>query len=85
MAQLRVTRVGNGLHPSEVIVSVETADGGREEVMLDQVTLSERSTIEIGNPISKDAGRSLVELPRETARGSWRVWVPNEALDEIAA
>lgn len=88
MAKLKVTRLGDGLHSSEVIVAVWTADGPREEVMLDRRSVSKDLTIDVGHPIARREDRSLVELPRETARGSWRVWVPNDALigqEELAA
>ncbi len=48
--------------------------------MLDRRSVSDDLTIEVGHPITRREDRSLVELPRETARGCWRVWVPNDAL-----
>lgn len=76
---MKVRRVGEGLHPSEVVVAVVTADGTEEEVAVDSGSLS-GNTLEVGHPISRADDRVLVELPRETMRGSWRLWVPADAL-----
>lgn len=81
MSRLKVRRVGEGLHPSEVVVAVATADGPEEEVAVDSRSLS-GDTLEVGHPISRSEDRVLVELPRETMRGAWRVWVPADALTE---
>ena len=81
MSRVKVRRLSEGLHPSEVVVTVVTADGSEEEVSVDSGSLS-GDTLDVGHPISKDQGRVLVELPRETARGFWRLWVPTDALTE---
>jgi hypothetical protein len=81
MSRLKVRRVGEGLHPSEVVFAVATADGPEEEVTVDSRSLS-GDTLEVGHPISRSEDRVLVELPRETMRGAWRVWVPADALTE---
>lgn len=81
MPRLKVRRIGDGLHPSEVVVAVTTVDGALEEVLVDNQSLS-NDALEIGYPVATEGDRSLVELPRETARGSWRLWVPTSALTE---
>ncbi len=81
MSRLKVSRVGEGLHPREVVVRVRTADGADEEVAVDETALA-GDTLEIGYPIALDDDRALVELPRETSRGSWRLWVPRAAVVE---
>ena len=85
MARIRVRKVGKGLHPSEVIVAVATADGGEENLVVDLRSL-ENETLSVGYPIGQESGRVLVELPRETLRGLWRVWVsPDMIVGEVAA
>jgi hypothetical protein len=81
--KLKVRRVGRGLHEDEILVTVMTRDG-EEEVMLDRDDL-EGEAIEIGSPVDKSNGHLLVELPRETVRGSWRVWVAKEELAYASA
>jgi hypothetical protein len=74
MMRVKVERVGTGLHPSEVVVAV-TTKSGREELAVDGRSLH-GSTLGIGWPVGQDEGYYLVELPNETFRGFWRVWVP---------
>jgi len=65
--------VAEGLIPSERVVRFESYDAGREEV-----AVSERH-IEGGallvSEIGTDGEKVLVELPRESSSGRWRVWV----------
>lgn len=75
MMRVKVEEVGNGLHPSEVVVSVRTTDGS-ERLVVDRRSLSSDHSLEVGYPIDNRDGLFLVELPRETTTGSWRVWVP---------
>lgn len=67
-----------GLIETERVAIVKTAAGGTEEV-----TVSARSIEEDTIPaafIGQDDGRVLVELPRETSSGRWRLWVPKEQV-----
>ena len=87
MLRVKVERVRDGLHPSEVIVAVTTADGSREELIVDKRSLR-NNTLRIGYPVGgDDQSNLLVELPRETFRGTRRVWVSGNLLvpDEAAA
>jgi hypothetical protein len=81
--KLKVRRIGKGFHEDEILVVVKTRDG-EEEVMLDRDAV-EGDVIEVGSPVGKSNGHLLVELPRETARGSWRVWVAQAELAYAAA
>lgn len=72
--RIKVDIVGEGLHPSETVVAIETKSG-TEELVLDSKSLAE-SSFEAGWPVAHSNGFYLVELPRETARGARRVWVP---------
>jgi hypothetical protein len=78
--RLKVKEVDRGMHPNEVVVSVETAEGQSENLVVHRRSLSEDSSLEIGYPINREGETYLVELPRETMTGAWRVWVPTGAV-----
>lgn len=87
MQRIRVKRLREGLHPNEVVVSVATAGGSTEELVVHIRSLGKDDTLVIGYPIGRDEKSNLlVELPRETVRGTSRVWVPSDSLvKEVAA
>jgi len=72
-------KIEEGIIPAEVIVSVEDADGGIEEVPVSQVSFRDGKLLaaEIGRD---QKGRVLVELPRETVSGRWRMWVKSSTV-----
>lgn len=78
MMRLKVKMSGEGLHPSEVFVSVETR-GGAEELAVDPASLK-NGTISVGWPVGREGSYLLVELPRPTSRGYRRVWVEKDKL-----
>jgi len=78
--RVKVSEVSEGLHPSEVVVAVSTVDGA-ENVVVDRRSLK-ADTIEVGYPIRQHDDMYLVELPRETSSGSWRVWVHSDQILE---
>jgi hypothetical protein len=82
MMRLKVEEVGKSLLPSEAVVAVRTKDG------LERLVVSRRSivngAVSIGWPIRQDGDTYLVELPRETQSGAWRVWVGRDQLEEAA-
>ena len=78
--RVKIHSIGNALHPSERIVEVDTADG-KERLIVDKRSI-ENSSLSIGSPISRKGDFWLVELPRETVTGSWRVWVKSTHLLE---
>ena len=80
MYRLRVATVGGGLHPTEVIVAVNT-DQGQVKLVIDKESLID-DFIEVGYPVANREGQLLVELPRETTSGQWRVWVKKDAVKE---
>jgi hypothetical protein len=80
--KLSVSPIGDGLHPSEMLVEVVTR-AGSEEMIVDRSIVNE-GKVEIGAILGKEQGYTLVQLPRETMRGAWRVWVPNNAIVEDA-
>ncbi len=78
MMLLKIKKIGEGLHPSETFVWIETRDGP-EQVAVDAKSLR-NGTLPIGWPVGKAAGFLLVELPRPTASGARRVWVKKKEL-----
>lgn len=78
--RLKVEPVGTGLHPSEVVVTVRTADGGIERIVISRRSMA-NNMVEVGT-IAEQADRFLVELPRETQSGAWRIWVPKTQMAE---
>ena len=83
MYRVKVRTVGVGQHPSETVVAVTTADGKQEELIVDKRSL-EGGYLQVGYPLRSQAGQFLIELPRETMRGTWRVWVREGELKRAA-
>jgi hypothetical protein len=67
----------DGPIPSEAVVTIPTV-GGSEDVIVHQ-SQADASTLEVGFISEKEDGSLLVELPRETMSGRWRVRVPRSA------
>jgi hypothetical protein len=87
MLRVKVQRLRQGLHPNEVIVSVQTADGLPAVLVVDRRSIKS-DAIRVGYPIaSDDKNRVLIELPREPFNGIKQVWVSGDLLvpDEVAA
>lgn len=83
MYRVKVRTVGAGQHPSEAVVAVTTADGKQEELIVDRRSLEE-GYLQVGYPLKIQAGQYLIELPRETMHGTWRVWVREGELKRAA-
>ena len=79
--RLRVTRIGEGPGPGEVVVGVTTVEGKTEQVVV-HVTGMEDDTIDVGYPLADNDEQRLIELPRESVSGKWRLWVPQSAMVE---
>jgi hypothetical protein len=76
-------KVVDGLTPAEKIAVVESADGQIEEITVSKENLSGESLIV--DEIGRHEGKVLVELPRETASGRWRIWVKDSETRQSAA
>lgn len=71
--------VEEGLIPSEKIVRVQSADGYVEEVSVSsKIVEGDRLVV---SAIGEDKGMVLLELPRESAAGRWRMWVNKAAVE----
>jgi hypothetical protein len=78
--RVRVEKVSDGMRPHEVIVKIETVEGPQELVVDERSRSLRNNTIEIGYPIAHHDNLRLIELPTETASGTWRVWVDESSL-----
>jgi hypothetical protein len=82
MMRLKVENLGQGLHPSELVVAVPTRNGP-EELVIHPKSLN-NGFLSIGWPVGSEENFRLVELPRQTSGGSRRVWVDKSYLVEDA-
>ena len=78
MMRLKIAEIGKGLHPSETVVSVNTVTG-TERLVVSKRSI-EAGYISVGYPLGTKDSTTLVELPRETQTGAWRVWVSDDQL-----
>ena len=78
--RVKVKEVSNGIHPNEVVVSILTKDG-EEKLVVHRRSIS-NGGLEVGYPIFEENGLYLIELPRESMRGLWRIWVQQENVYE---
>ena len=79
--RLRVDRLSEGPGPGEVVVAVTTAGGATEQVIVHVMGMV-GDTIDVGYPLASDEEQRLIELPRESVSGKWRLWVPLSAIVE---
>ena len=80
MMYLQVKEAGKGLHPNEAVVAVKTASGVERLVVPRQSIV--QGAIQVGYPIKTKNDTYLIELPRETQSGAWRIWVSKGQLWE---
>lgn len=80
MMRLKVENIAQGLHPSEAVVVVKTSTGS-ERIVVSARSIDQES-IPVGWPLGTSEKMTLVELPRETESGAWRIWVPTDRLFE---
>lgn len=71
-------RIEAGFIPAEKTVFIKCADGVWEEVTVSTKSLF-KNRLE-ASEIGRTAGRVLVELPRESTSGHWRLWVKQSSV-----
>jgi hypothetical protein len=76
--RVRTERQEAGPIPSETVVEIRTVTGSTEEVIVDSSQV-DASGVEVGF-IGQRGDEVLVELPRETLKGRWRLWVPKSTV-----
>jgi len=77
--RVKVREVGPGLHPSEVVIGIDTVDG-QERLVVDRNSIREKTVFVGWRPLAEKKGQWLIELPRETMSGTWRVWVKRSEI-----
>jgi dCTP deaminase len=77
--RLAVQNITEGMHPSEKLVTIKTEEG-LDQLFVDG-SIVENGTIPVSHALGQHNGHRLVELPRETMRGIWRVWVEKADLE----
>jgi hypothetical protein len=65
----------NGPGPNEQIVRVPEASGQWEEVIANSSSVIGGNMLQTSAVLGQKDGNVLVELPRESATGKWRLWV----------
>jgi len=70
--------VSEGLMPNEKIAKIETADGKSEVVAVSHKNIEGNKLMAF--EVGRREGKVLIELPRESASGRWRVWVKESAI-----
>jgi hypothetical protein len=81
--RLKVTEVESGLHPSQVVVSINAEDG-THFIVLNKNSVVD-ATIDTGHWVGRRGELYLVELPSETDSGAWRLWVNRSEIAESIA
>lgn len=79
--RLQIRKISDGPGPGEVVVEVTTMTGATEQVVV-HVTGMVGDTIDVGYPLASSEEQRLIELPRESVSGKWRLWVPQSAIVE---
>jgi hypothetical protein len=77
--RMRVQEVGPGLHPSEVVVEVQTTQGA-ERLVIDRAAITNNSLFVGWRSLAQKNGEILVELPNETMSGTSRIWIRSDDI-----
>lgn len=76
--RIKYNKRRDGPIASETVVTIPTVSG-TEDVIVHESQV-DADTVEVGFIRRKEDGNFLIELPRETMSGRWRVTVPPSAL-----
>ena len=77
MCRVKAT-IRKGLTNAEALVCIKTVGGGMARVVMGSRRAGQ-GLVEV-REIQREANRVMIELPRETELGEWRVWVPADQL-----
>ncbi len=72
--RVKVKTIMDGPGPGETIIAISVKGGGEEEVILPKSFVQGDNTVEVGR-VGGNQDSVLIELPQESATGSWRLWV----------
>jgi succinylarginine dihydrolase len=85
---LKLKEVRPGWASHERYVLIETYENEMEGVFVDESLVSSDDVVHwLGNVglIRRENGRILIELPQESTRGNWRIWVRAEDFGEAVS
>lgn len=74
----RLIDCSTAMHPSEVLLEIDACDHSHE-VIVHRNSYRDGCVL-IGYPVGQDGDKLLIELPRETMQGHWRLWVPSSIV-----
>jgi hypothetical protein len=77
--RVKITGREAGSIPSETVVTISTSRGSGSEEVVVHASQVDDDGVEAGF-IGRQGDEVLVELPRETVSGKWRVWVPKDEV-----
>lgn len=77
MCRVKAT-IEDGLMPSEKVVRISTVEGFCEEFTVSAKQVQGGTVI--ASCVGKQEGNVLLEMPRESASGKWRVWVNEDKV-----
>jgi hypothetical protein len=80
MCKINCEEIVEGLIPSERVARIKSAEGRIEEVVVSEKMVAGKTIS--ASFIGREADKVLVELPRETASGRWRVWLEKDQVGE---
>jgi hypothetical protein len=70
--------VVDGLMPTEKVARIENAEGQIEEVAVPEQNIQGGKLL--ASEIGRSEGKVLVELPRESTAGRWRIWIKESSI-----
>jgi len=71
-------KIVDGFTPNEKIARIQAADGEFDEVVVSRQNISGDKLV--ASEIGRHEDRVLVELPRESTSGRWRMWVKASSI-----
>jgi len=82
LSKVKAEKVSKGMIPSERFVLIRTAEGYDEQVPAHESQVVGKYLLV--SKIYEEDDKILVELPRESSTGCWRIWVPRDRFKGAA-
>lgn len=79
LIRVRCEKIKDGFIPAEKIAYILAVDGNLEEVTVSPKNLTGDRFLE-ASEVGRFDGHVLIELPRESASGRWRLWVDRQQI-----
>jgi hypothetical protein len=78
MCRVKAKKIEPGDINTERVAYIENSAGKEVEIILDSTQANHRSVV--ASEIGRQGDKVLIELPRETSSGDWRIWVNRSQL-----